>query len=34
LLRYSAKNARANGNRADVITFTEARKRIKAVRDR
>jgi hypothetical protein len=30
----SAKDARANGNRADVITFTEAAKRIKAVRDR
>ncbi|RVT43393.1 hypothetical protein [Sphingobium algorifonticola] len=30
----SAKDARANGNRADVATFTEAAGRIKAVRDR
>lgn len=30
----SAKDARANGNRADVVTFTEAAARIKAVRDR
>jgi len=30
----SAKDARANGNRADVMTFTEAANRIKAVRDR
>ncbi|PZU60581.1 MAG: hypothetical protein DI547_02950 [Sphingobium sp.] len=30
----SAKDARANGNRADVITFAEAATRIKAVRDR
>ncbi|HEX7783972.1 MAG TPA: hypothetical protein VF509_14285 [Sphingobium sp.] len=30
----SAKDARANGNRADVQTFSEAAERIKAVRDR
>lgn len=30
----SAKDARANGNRADVATFSEAAARIKAVRDR
>jgi hypothetical protein len=30
----SAKDARANGNRADVATFSEAATRIKAVRDR
>ncbi len=30
----SAKDARANGNRADVATFTEAAARIGAVRDR
>jgi hypothetical protein len=30
----SAKDARANGNRADVQTFAEAAERIKAVRDR
>lgn len=30
----SAKDARANGNRADVQTFTEAVARIRAVRDR
>lgn len=30
----SAKDARANSNRADVITFTEAAARIRAVRDR
>lgn len=30
----SAKDARANGNRADVATFTEAANRIKVVRDR
>lgn len=30
----SAKDARANGNRADVMTFSEAAARIKAVRDR
>jgi len=30
----SAKDARANGNRADVQTFSEAATRIKAVRDR
>ena len=30
----SAKDARANSNRADVITFTEAATRIRAVRDR
>ncbi len=30
----SVKDARANGNRADVATFTEAAARIKAVRDR
>jgi hypothetical protein len=29
-----AKDARANGNRADVATFAEAATRIKAVRDR
>ena len=30
----SAKDARANGNRTDVATFSEAAARIKAVRDR
>jgi hypothetical protein len=30
----AAKDARANGNRADVATFTEAATRITAVRDR
>jgi hypothetical protein len=30
----AAKDARANGNRADVATFTEAVARITAVRDR
>lgn len=30
----SAKDARANGNRADVATFSEAAARIRAVRDR
>ncbi len=30
----SVKDARANGNRADVQTFTEAATRIKDVRDR
>ncbi len=30
----SVKDARANGNRADVATFSEAAARIKAVRDR
>jgi hypothetical protein len=30
----SAKDARANGNRADVATFAEAAARIKVVRDR
>lgn len=30
----SVKDARANGNRADVTTFSEAATRIKAVRDR
>jgi hypothetical protein len=30
----SAKDARANGNRADVATFEEAAARIRAVRDR
>lgn len=30
----SVKDARANGNRADVITFSEAANRIKVVRDR
>lgn len=30
----SAKDARANGNRADVVTFSEAAARITAVRDR
>ena len=30
----AAKDARANGNRADVATFTEAAARITAVRDR
>ncbi|CAN5122143.1 hypothetical protein BH10PSE12_BH10PSE12_11530 [soil metagenome] len=30
----SAKDARANGNRADITTFSEAAARIKAVRDR
>ncbi|MDX3911782.1 MAG: hypothetical protein QHC67_18585 [Sphingobium sp.] len=30
----SAKDARANGNRADVMTFSEAANRIKVVRDR
>ncbi len=30
----SIRDARANGNRADVTTFTEARDRIRAVRER
>lgn len=30
----SVRDARANGNRGDVATFTEAAARIKAVRDR
>jgi hypothetical protein len=30
----SVKDARANGNRADVQTFSEAAARIKTVRDR
>jgi hypothetical protein len=30
----SVKDARANGNRADVATFSEAAARIKVVRDR
>ncbi len=30
----SIKDARANGNRGDVATFTEAATRIKAVRDK
>ncbi len=30
----AAKDARANGNRTDVITFSEAATRIKEVRDR
>jgi hypothetical protein len=30
----AAKDARANGNRADVATFAEAAARITAVRDR
>jgi hypothetical protein len=30
----SVKDARANGNRADVATFSEAAARIKAVRER
>jgi len=30
----SVKDARANGNRTDVATFSEAAARIKAVRDR
>lgn len=30
----AAKDARANGNRADVATFGEAATRIKSVRDR
>ena len=30
----SVKDARANGNRADVQTFSEAAARIKSVRDR
>jgi hypothetical protein len=30
----SVKDARANGNRADVMTFSEAAARIKSVRDR
>lgn len=30
----SAKDARANGNRADVATFTEAGDRIKALMER
>jgi hypothetical protein len=30
----AAKDARANGNRADVATFAEAATRITAVRDR
>jgi len=30
----SIRDARANGNRGDVATFTEARDRIRAVRDR
>lgn len=30
----SIRDARANGNRGDVATFSEARDRIRAVRDR
>jgi len=30
----SIKDARANGNRSDVVTFSEAAERIKAVRDK
>jgi len=30
----SVRDARANGNRADVATFSEAAARIKAVRDK
>lgn len=30
----AANDARANGNRADVATFTEASERIKAVKER
>lgn len=30
----SIRDARANGNRGDVATFTEARDRIRVVRDR
>jgi cation transport regulator ChaB len=30
----AAKDARANGNRADVATFTEAADRIRAVREK
>lgn len=30
----SIRDARANGNRGDVATFTEARDRIRSVRDR
>lgn len=30
----AAKDARANGNRADVATFTEAAERISAVKDK
>lgn len=30
----SVRDARANGNRADVATFTDAAARIKAVRDK
>jgi len=30
----AAKDARANGNRADVATFTEAADRIKAVKEK
>lgn len=30
----SIKDARANGNRGDVATFTEAAQRIRVVRDR
>jgi hypothetical protein len=30
----AAKDARANGNRTDVATFTEASERIKAVKER
>ena len=30
----AAKDARANGNRADVQTFTEAAERISAVKDK
>jgi len=30
----SIRDARANGNRGDVTTFTEARDRIRAVRER
>ncbi len=30
----SVRDARANGNRADVATFSEAADRIKAVRDK
>ena len=30
----SIRDARANGNRSDVATFTDARDRIRSVRDR
>ncbi|MEZ5655338.1 MAG: hypothetical protein R3E04_05550 [Sphingobium sp.] len=30
----SIKDARANGNRSDVVTFSEAAERIRAVRDK